>query len=206
MAVVAKLYFAPDAYLELDVADNGWCRCTVVHNHTRLYLGAEVVKWVAIRLLHSIEVANDPMGEADTLFMGHTFTWGLSLSERHFRLHTTESDGCRILQWIDATNGNLSIVMHLTKERCGSWSSQLSDILLPWRKELLYLVQGISRMLADDDRDRLQEAVRDLERKPIQRGASDVIFNPTSYGLGSQPTPEELLDAILRYKPKKEVT
>ena len=203
MAVVAELYFAPEAYIELDVwEESNWCRVTAVHQNRRQHLGAEVLMVVAARLLNAVEIENAATDSPHSLLPGLRYTWALSLAEEHSSLHTSESDGCRILLWIDH-KGNPALVLHLTKERVASWRSQLVNILLPWRSERLELVRTIVNFRPGDDEDRLQQAIRKLESSPAHKGAADVLFNPTRYGLGSAPTLEELVDAVRRYLPRE---
>lgn len=123
-----QLFYATEAYLELAVNNDGWCRCTVVHGQTRQYLGADSVSVVANRLLDALAGRGDPTGTPHPFFPGHIVKWALSLAEAHSRLYVTDSEGCKLLMWVQES-GNPSCMMHLSPERANEWNRQLSVAL-----------------------------------------------------------------------------
>ncbi|HEX5323077.1 MAG TPA: hypothetical protein VFW40_04770 [Capsulimonadaceae bacterium] len=118
---------AQDGYLSLSIDENGWCRCTYEAG-TRLVLGSEAQSHVISRLAKAVAANLEAAGLGKTYpAFGYNAYYVLMLRERRYALYATESNGARLLLWVNAQTNPLQLAasLRLNENQRQEWFNRL---------------------------------------------------------------------------------
>jgi hypothetical protein len=118
------IQFCADQYrIEIDNANQSWCKCWLIIGKDKTYLGAESLKYLKVHLLAGLD---DSPKEISGRLYKYNFSWVLSLSEVHTVLYVASDDQDKVLLLQNA-DGQVQEVclIKLSRDQCLQWLNQI---------------------------------------------------------------------------------
>ena len=107
--------------LDLDISPDGWCKCWLLADGHRRYLGADAAKRVISRLIAGLRGENS---EASDEIAGHQVYWVLTLSEAHCTLYVACTNSGRLF-YIQDANAEVIAMVSLSHASVTEWLTLL---------------------------------------------------------------------------------
>ena len=118
------IQFCADQYcVEIDNANNSWCKCWLIIGKDKTYLGAGSLEYLKAHLLAGLD---DSPKETSGRLYKYDFSWVLSLSEVHtvFYVASDDQDKVLLLQNADGHTQEICLIK-LSHDQCLQWLAQL---------------------------------------------------------------------------------
>jgi len=112
--------------IEIDTANNSWCKCWLLIGEDKIYLGAESLKYLKDHLLAGLD---DSPKEISGHLYKYDFSWVLSLSEVNTVLYVAKDglDKVVLLQNVGGHTNEICLIK-LSQDRCSQWINQIQII------------------------------------------------------------------------------
>lgn len=109
--------------IEIDTADDGWCKCWLIIDGNKTYLGAESLKYLKDHLLAGLD---DSPKEISGHLYKYDFSWVLSLEEVHSVLYIAK-DGLGKVLLVQNVGGHANEIclIKLSQDHCSQWLDQI---------------------------------------------------------------------------------
>jgi hypothetical protein len=112
--------------IEIDTTNNGWCKCWLVIEENKTYLGAESLKYLKDHLLAGLD---DSPKEISGHLYKYDFSWVLSLEEVHSALYVAKDDLGKVLLVQNLSgHANEMCLIKLSQDRYLQWLDQIRII------------------------------------------------------------------------------
>lgn len=109
--------------IEIETTDNGWCKCWLIIDENKTYLGAESQKYLKDRLLAGLD--EGPKEISGHLYK-YDFGWLLSLEEVRTALYVAKDGlGRALLLQNVGGRANEICLIKLSQEQCSQWLDQI---------------------------------------------------------------------------------
>ncbi len=112
--------------IEIDTNNIGWCKCWLVIEENKTYLGAESLEYLKDHLLAGLD---DSPKEISGHLYKYNFSWVLSLEEVHSVLYVAKDDLGKVLL-VQNVGGkaNEMCLIKLSQDRYLQWLDQIRII------------------------------------------------------------------------------
>ncbi len=112
--------------IEIDITNTSWCKCWLIVDEDKSYLGAESLKYIKDHLLAGLD---DRPKEISGHLYKYDFSWVLSLSEVHTGLYVAQNGLGKVLlvQNADGHTNEICLIK-LSQDRCLQWLDKIRSI------------------------------------------------------------------------------